>query len=218
MQGVVPLTRQELTTRSRDSTFESPGTPQLTRAPNPRTYAGVRAAQPAGPAPIVTPPPNHAATPPVVVGYNDGCPPSLYVLKDKICPYHNQGCQYRTHMQNLLTRHVVRMHNPDYRQNYKRPRARPQPNPTTVEPDEEEFGQVPQPRLSPNSVRRRQEPSSQQRSFVETPSSSRRHQGVQVNAHSLLANPAQTTDLANSIPPSPGAQTSQPASNVSLKE
>ena len=117
MQGVVPLTQQEITTRSRESNLGTPRTPQLVQTPNLRTPApSVN-----GTLPIVTPPPNHAAGPPVVVGYSDACPPGLFVLKDKICPYHNEGCRYRTHLQNLLTRHVVRMHNPDYRQNYRRP-------------------------------------------------------------------------------------------------
>lgn len=211
MQGVTPfLTQQQITTRSRESTLGSPGTPQLTRTTNPRTYAGARrTAQPAGPAPIVTPPANHAAAPPVVVGYNDACPPSLYVLKDKICPYHNEGCQYRTHIQNLLTRHVVRMHNPDFRQNYRRPRAQPQPNPpTNVEPDEEEFGEIPQPRLSPRSIRKRHEPTTPQNTSFETPSSTtRRHQEVQVNPHSLLSSPAAPTPTSNYSVPSAGAQT-----------
>ena len=164
MQGLVPLTQQQITTRSRDDSTLS--TPQLTRTTNPRTYTGARTGRErVVPAPIVTPPANQAATPPVVVGYNDACPPSLYVLKDKICPYHNQGCQYRTHLQNLLTRHVVRMHDPDFRQEYKRQREQvpPPPNPQpNVELDEEEFGEVPEPRLSPRSIRRRHEPTRQQ--------------------------------------------------------
>ena len=53
-------------------------------------------------------------------GYN--CPPHLYVLKDKVCPFREvgDGCPYRTHAQNNLTKHVHRLHDPDYRKDKKR--------------------------------------------------------------------------------------------------
>lgn len=190
MEGIAPLSQQRITTRphthslSSSSIQSSPvvaasinGTPQLTRTANPRTYAGARTAQPAGPAPIVTPPapqtpastggtprtPQTPATPAVVVGYNNNCPPGLYVFKDKVCPYHAQGCQYRTHIQNLLTRHVIRMHDANFRQEYRRTTRAPRTHPPAGEPDEEEeeeFGRVPPPELTPPSVRRRREPTS----------------------------------------------------------
>ena len=115
--------------------------------------------------PVVTPPaPQTPATPAVAVGYSANCPPGLYVFKDKVCPYHAQGCQYRTHIQNLLTRHVIRMHDPNFRQEYRRTTRAPRTNPPAGEPagepdeEEEEFGRVPPPELTPRSIRRRREP------------------------------------------------------------
>ena len=143
MDGIAPL--QRITTR--------PHTHNLSTS-SIQTSPGVVAS------PVVTPPaPQTPATPAVAVGYNNNCPPGLYVFKDKVCPYHEQGCQYRTHIQNLLTRHVIRMHDPNFRQEYRRTTRAPRTNPPAGEPDEEEeFGRVPPPELTPRSVRRRREP------------------------------------------------------------
>ena len=138
MEGIAPLSQQRHSL-STSSVQTSPGVPA---------------------SPVVSPPtPQTPATPPVVVGYNNNCPPGLYVFKDKVCPYHAQGCQYRTHIQNLLTRHVIRMHDPNFRQEHRRTTRAPRTNPPADEPDEEEeFGHVPPPELSPGSIRRRREP------------------------------------------------------------
>lgn len=138
MEGIAPLSQQRHSL-STSSVQTSPGVPA---------------------SPVVPPPtPQTPATPPVVVGYNNNCPPSLYVFKDKVCPYHAQGCQYRTHIQNLLTRHVIRMHDPNFRQEHRRTTRAPRTNPPADEADEEEeFGHVPPPELSPRSIRRRREP------------------------------------------------------------
>lgn len=164
MEGIVPLPPQRITTRphthslSTSSVQTSPVVAASTRGTPPAPAA------PATPAPSTggTPPaPATPATPGVVVGYNNNCPPNLYVFKDKVCPYREQGCQYRTHIQNLLTRHVVRMHDPNFRQAYRRTTRAPRANPPNVaaEADEEDdFGRVPPLEITPQSARRRREP------------------------------------------------------------
>ena len=149
MEGIAPLSQQRMTTRPHTHSLS---TSSIQTSP-------VVAASTGG-TPRTPPAPQTPATPAVVVGYNNNCPPGLYVFKDKVCPYHEQGCQYRSHIQNLLTRHVIRMHDPNFRQEYRRTTRAPRINPPAGEPgeEEEEFGRIPAPELTPSSVRRRQEP------------------------------------------------------------
>ena len=56
------------------------------------------------------------------------CPADKYAPKNKICPYRyrtRDGCSYRTHNQNYLTKHVRRMHDASYREDYRRRRQVP---------------------------------------------------------------------------------------------
>ena len=56
------------------------------------------------------------------------CPADKYTPKNKICPFRyrtRDGCPYRTHDQNYLTKHVRRMHDGAYRENYRRRRQVP---------------------------------------------------------------------------------------------
>ena len=56
------------------------------------------------------------------------CPADKYTPKNKICPFRyraRDGCPYRTHDQNYLTKHVRRMHDDAYRENYRRRRQVP---------------------------------------------------------------------------------------------
>ena len=58
------------------------------------------------------------------------CPADKYEPKNKICPYRyrtRDGCSYRTHNQNYLTKHVRRMHDAAYRDDYRRRRQVPAP-------------------------------------------------------------------------------------------
>lgn len=58
------------------------------------------------------------------------CPADKYEPKNKICPYRyrtRDGCSYRTHNQNYLTKHVRRMHDAGYRDDYRRRRQVPAP-------------------------------------------------------------------------------------------
>lgn len=56
------------------------------------------------------------------------CPADKYTPKNKICPFRYRTrdmCPYRTHDQNYLTKHVRRMHDDAYRENYRRRRQVP---------------------------------------------------------------------------------------------
>ena len=142
-RGISPLTTQQRFSLQSHSPQSTPRRTGLFHSPAPAP--GPMQATPRLPAPAATPPaasPAAVAGPqgpplPPVVGYSQACPPSLYVLKDKICPYRHvdDGCSYRTHIQNLLTRHVRRTHNPDYRQQYRRRQA---PRPRVIPDDEDE--------------------------------------------------------------------------------
>ena len=149
MEGIAPLSQQRMTTRPHTHSL-STSSVQASPVVVPASTSGTLRTPPA---------PTTPATPGVVVGYNNNCPPGLYVFKDKVCPYHAQGCQYRTHIQNLLTRHVIRMHDPNFRHEYRRTTRAPRTNPPAGEADEEEeFGRIPPPERTPPSIRRRREP------------------------------------------------------------
>lgn len=204
--GITPLTHQRFNIRPHTSP-STPVTPHnrlfhTPLAPPPATVQQATPATPAIPSPAASVANNNTNAPlQTVTGFNAACPPALYVFKDKECPYRYEGagCAYRTHITNLLTRHVRRKHNANYRQEHRQ-RAR------RVVPADDEDEQVPTPRpLAPideqQQIRRRVPPADNgqamtpPRDTMANPST--RTQSTQVANPSTHTQSTQTIDQNN---------------------